>query len=272
MQRATLVLEGRVQKVGLRYFVVEEAEERDITGYVKNLRDGTVEIVCEGKKDDIGSFVEALRRLRKPAVVENVRSEYSESRNEFVDFHIEHEDLDKDEMDKLSDYEKLDRKMDVSRNEITHGFTAATKFLKSLTLIQHKMLDKQDESLAKQGEILSEIRSMSAKQGETLSEIRNMSAKQDESLAKQDESLAKQDETLSEIRSMSAKQDEALAKQDESLAKQDETLSEIRNVSAKQGETVSEIRNMSSNMNAMLDSRFQKLESEIAKIKHKMEI
>ena len=249
----------------MRYFVVEEAEERDITGYVKNLRDGTVEIVCEGKKDDIGSFVEALRRLRKPAVVENVRSEYSESRNEFVDFHIEHEDLDKDEMDKLSDYEKLDRKMDVSRNEITHGFTAATKFLKSLTLIQHKMLDKQDESLAKQGEILSEIRSMSAKQGETLSEIRNMSAKQDESLAKQDESLAKQDETLSEIRNMSAKQDE-------SLAKQGETISEIRNVSAKQGETVSEIRNMSSNMNAMLDSRFQKLESEIAKIKHKMEI
>ena len=256
----------------MRYFVVEEAEERDITGYVKNLRDGTVEIVCEGKKDDIGSFVEALRRLRKPAVVENVRSEYSESRNEFVDFHIEHEDLDKDEMDKLSDYEKLDRKMDVSRNEITHGFTAATKFLKSLTLIQHKMLDKQDESLAKQGETLSEIRSMSAKQGETLSEIRSMSAKQGETLseirnmsAKQDESLAKQDETLSEIRNMSAKQDE-------SLAKQGETISEIRNVSAKQGETVSEIRNMSSNMNAMLDSRFQKLESEIAKIKHKMEI
>ena len=272
-------MEGRVQKVGLRYLVVEEAEERDITGYVKNLRNGTVEVVCEGKKEDIDSFVEAMRRLREPAVVENVRSEYSESRNEFVDFHIEHEDLGKDEMDRLTDYEKLDRKMDVSIGEITHGFSAATKVLKRLTSIQHKMLDrqdeslaKQDESLAKQGEILSEIRNMSAKQGETLSEIRNMSAKQGETLseirnmsAKQDESLAKQDETLSEIRNMSAKQDK-------SLAKQDETLSEIRNVSAKQGETVSEIRNMSSNMNAMLDSRFQKLESEIAKIKHKMEI
>lgn len=209
MQRATLVLEGRVQKVGLRYFVVDEAEERDITGYVKNLKNGTVEIVCEGKKDDIGGFVEAIRRFREPIVVENVRSEYSESKNEFVDFHIEREGLDEDEMDRLSDYEKLDRKIDGSISEITHGFSAATRVLKRLTSIQHKMLDKQDESLAKQ---------------------------------------------------------------DESLAQQGEILSEIRNMSAKQGETLAEIRNMSSNMNAMLDSRFQKLESEIAKIKHKMEI
>lgn len=45
----------------MRYFVVDEAEERDITGYVKNLKNGTVEIVCEGKKDDIGG----LRRGHK---------------------------------------------------------------------------------------------------------------------------------------------------------------------------------------------------------------
>ncbi len=171
----------------MRYFVVDEAEERDITGYVKNLKNGTVEIVCEGKMT-LAGFVEAIRRFREPIVVENVRSEYSESKNEFVDFHIEREGLDEDEMDRLSDYEKLDRKIDASISEITHGFSAATRVLKRPTSIQHKMLDKQDESLAKQGE------------------------------------------------------------------------------------TLAEIRNMSSNMNAMLDSRFQKLESEIAKIKHKMEI
>ncbi len=48
-----LVVRGRVQGVGFRFFVLKTAEQLGITGYVRNLRDGTVEIVAEGTPIDV---------------------------------------------------------------------------------------------------------------------------------------------------------------------------------------------------------------------------
>ncbi len=48
-----LVVSGLVQGVGFRYFVVQAARRLEITGYVRNLRDGTVEIVVEGSPIDV---------------------------------------------------------------------------------------------------------------------------------------------------------------------------------------------------------------------------
>lgn len=48
-----LVISGRVQGVGFRFFVVQAARRLEIAGYVRNLRDGTVEIVAEGKPIDV---------------------------------------------------------------------------------------------------------------------------------------------------------------------------------------------------------------------------
>ena len=48
-----LVVSGRVQGVGFRYFVLRAAEPLGITGYVRNLRDGTVEIIAEGSPIDV---------------------------------------------------------------------------------------------------------------------------------------------------------------------------------------------------------------------------
>ena len=48
-----LLVRGRVQGVGFRYFVQQAAEPLGITGYVRNLRDETVEIVAEGTAMEI---------------------------------------------------------------------------------------------------------------------------------------------------------------------------------------------------------------------------
>jgi acylphosphatase len=42
------VVQGRVQGVGYRYFVVRHAEELGLAGYARNQPDGTVEVVAEG--------------------------------------------------------------------------------------------------------------------------------------------------------------------------------------------------------------------------------
>lgn len=49
MAAARFVVQGRVQGVGYRYFVLRHAEELGVAGYARNQPDGTVEVVAEGE-------------------------------------------------------------------------------------------------------------------------------------------------------------------------------------------------------------------------------
>ena len=51
---------GHVQGVGFRYQVVSIAKGFDLTGYVKNLNDGRVELLAEGNESEVMSFLEAI--------------------------------------------------------------------------------------------------------------------------------------------------------------------------------------------------------------------
>jgi len=53
---------GRVQGVGYRYFVLREAEALGIAGFARNLPDGRVEVVAEGAAEALGDFEARLRR------------------------------------------------------------------------------------------------------------------------------------------------------------------------------------------------------------------
>jgi acylphosphatase len=63
MTRATFRyrVTGRVQGVGYRYFALQEANALGVSGYAKNLPDGTVEVVAEGKSDAVQAFEAKLR-------------------------------------------------------------------------------------------------------------------------------------------------------------------------------------------------------------------
>lgn len=57
-----LVVQGRVQGVGYRAFVEREARSRDLAGWVRNCRDGTVEAVLAGDAAVIEDMIAACRR------------------------------------------------------------------------------------------------------------------------------------------------------------------------------------------------------------------
>jgi acylphosphatase len=61
-QQFHILVSGWVQGVGFRYFARARAMVLGIKGYVRNLRSGQVEIVAEGQKSDLESFVHYLRR------------------------------------------------------------------------------------------------------------------------------------------------------------------------------------------------------------------
>jgi len=69
-----VIVEGRVQGVGYRAFVVAEAEARGLKGWVRNLRDGRVEMVLRGGDAAIEAMIAACRKGPRFASVTGVRS------------------------------------------------------------------------------------------------------------------------------------------------------------------------------------------------------
>lgn len=57
IQAVILTIYGRVQNVGFRYFVIQQAEILSIRGYVKNQSDGSVYIEAEGETENLLVFV-----------------------------------------------------------------------------------------------------------------------------------------------------------------------------------------------------------------------
>ena len=60
-QRKVVLFSGTVQGVGFRYIACRAAAGHDVTGAVRNLHDGRVEVVVEGEAEQIGAFLADLR-------------------------------------------------------------------------------------------------------------------------------------------------------------------------------------------------------------------
>jgi acylphosphatase len=71
--RYRVLISGRVQGVFFRHTCHEVAREHGVSGWVRNLPDGTVEAVFEGPAEDVRQLVEWSRRGPRTAVVEDVR-------------------------------------------------------------------------------------------------------------------------------------------------------------------------------------------------------
>jgi acylphosphatase/phosphate uptake regulator len=58
--KAEIIVKGKVQKVGYRDYVQEVARSLNVKGYVENLRDGSVKIICEAEKDTLEKFTQMI--------------------------------------------------------------------------------------------------------------------------------------------------------------------------------------------------------------------
>jgi len=77
-----LLISGRVQGVGFRYSMAEEAERLGATGWVRNRRDGTVEAVIDGQSAAVEALLAWARRGPPSARVTEVRISEIEERFE----------------------------------------------------------------------------------------------------------------------------------------------------------------------------------------------
>jgi len=70
-----VTINGRVQGVGYRYFVEQAARSRDLEGWVRNRRDGSVEAVFAGPAGAVTDMIAACRRGPSSARVQAVQDE-----------------------------------------------------------------------------------------------------------------------------------------------------------------------------------------------------
>ena len=86
--RAHVLVSGRVQGVFFRYETRGLAQRVGVAGWVKNRRDGRVEAVFEGEREDVERMVEFCRRGPSGARVTDVEVRWEPPTGEFEGFNV----------------------------------------------------------------------------------------------------------------------------------------------------------------------------------------
>jgi acylphosphatase len=146
LTRARIVVDGLVQGVGYRYAVRAVARAHNLLGYVKNLEDGTVEIICEGERNDIRSFADGVKIVKEPIRVDKVDVTFEEPKHEFKSFRIVTGDL---------------------ADEMVEGFATGSAYFNIMIGKQDQMIGKQDQMIGKQDQTIG-------KQDQTIGEIHGL--------------------------------------------------------------------------------------------------
>jgi len=88
MIRAHILITGRVHGVGFRANARRMAHQLGLKGWVRNLRDGSVEITVEGEEELVERLIQWCHRGPTSAYVSNVTVETSEALGEFNGFTV----------------------------------------------------------------------------------------------------------------------------------------------------------------------------------------
>ena len=87
-RRMQVLYSGSVQGVGFRYTARSVASGFEVTGTVRNLPDGRVELVAEGTRDELDAFRQAIRESGLEHFIRKEDVSWNEAKNEFRGFGI----------------------------------------------------------------------------------------------------------------------------------------------------------------------------------------
>jgi acylphosphatase len=185
MKRASIIVKGRVQRIGYRGVVEEVARKLNITGFVENLKPYDVRIVAEGEDEDIDKFIERIKIRKFPIDVEDLEVTFEAYKGEFEYFEIKLGDWHEELFERLDTAGTLlyrsvelgersvelgERSVELGERSVELGEKNVALSEKSVKLgeesvsIGKKMLEKQDNTIKaidqSKEEIVTEIRSL----------------------------------------------------------------------------------------------------------------
>jgi acylphosphatase len=86
--RLHAIVEGQVQGVGFRIFVLRSADFLNLTGWVRNRWDGNVEVLAEGARPAVENLLVALHTGPRASFVTHVQTEWLPATGEFSRFQV----------------------------------------------------------------------------------------------------------------------------------------------------------------------------------------
>ena len=86
--QAHVLVKGKVQGVFFRASIQREARKRQVVGWVRNLSDGCVEAVVEGKRERVEEIIDFCRKGPSLAIVTEVNVSWEEASGHYVTFRI----------------------------------------------------------------------------------------------------------------------------------------------------------------------------------------
>jgi len=89
LETRLVIFRGRVQGVGFRFTTTRISRGHQVSGYVRNLSDGTVELVAQGDGGSIDAFVDEICGAME-GYVSDVQSRPHETDEDFEDFSVRH--------------------------------------------------------------------------------------------------------------------------------------------------------------------------------------
>jgi acylphosphatase len=79
---------GHVQGVGFRYMTHSLSAQYDITGYVRNLMDGRVELLAEGEEEELREFMQSIQNSRIGEYIRERKEFWGDAKKQYQKFEI----------------------------------------------------------------------------------------------------------------------------------------------------------------------------------------
>ena len=87
-ERVIVYYAGQVQGIGFRYSVRTLVNGFEVTGTVRNLADGRVELIAEGARAELEGLIEAVRQSDVGRFIRREQMDWTDAINEFRTFEI----------------------------------------------------------------------------------------------------------------------------------------------------------------------------------------
>jgi acylphosphatase/BMFP domain-containing protein YqiC len=168
--RAVMRVFGGVQRVGYRFAVQDLARRMGVKGHVKNLPDGSVEIVAEASKETIDEFVGAVKITEPPIDVVRVDVVYSDATGEYEYFNLVREDVAEELVEGFGSglkhinlsraetkqgFQKLEESIKSTHEDLKGSIEGMHKDLKTSIQDMHGDINKHFEEMAKRYDAIS---------------------------------------------------------------------------------------------------------------------
>lgn len=88
MKQVYIVIKGRVQGVGFRYFALHKAEELQIKGWVRNTFDGKVEMEASGESENLNTFIDWMKMGPARAIIHTFSVSDIAPQRDFTNFTV----------------------------------------------------------------------------------------------------------------------------------------------------------------------------------------